>query len=104
VTISNRHFADLADFAQLAPSERIGHRNLRRRGLKDGSVAFHTQFHLVSAMANVDSLQRLVNSSRAEDKARARHLLKTAAIVTQLQSGGERFVVYRRPQMLSLLP
>jgi len=101
VTISNHQAANFADFA---PSERIGHRNLRRCGLKDGSVAFHTQFHLVSAMVNVDSLLRLVNSSRAEDKASARHLLKTAAIVTHLQSGGEPFVVYRRPQMLSLLP
>jgi hypothetical protein len=71
-------------FEEINPAQLIGHRNIRERALGQGLKAFISEFSVVHAMQSVTTLTQLANSTHAHGRKVAGHMLKTAAILAQL--------------------
>jgi mucin-19 len=73
-------------FEKINPAQLIGHRNMKERVLGDGLKAIVSEFSVLQAVQTVTSLKQLVNSTHPHAQKLASHLLKTAAILSQLNN------------------
>jgi fibronectin-binding autotransporter adhesin len=84
------------DFEEVNPAQLIGHRNIRNREIGQGMKAFVSEFSVMQAANAVTPLKQLVNSKHARAQKVAGHMLKTAAILSQLNSTGYEQVMRQR--------
>jgi hypothetical protein len=78
------------DFAELNPAQAIGYRDLEKHSLAPGLLAYSGDFCLQHAMQAVEPLKKVMLSQNRLCKLFAHHLLKTAAIISQLK-GDDNF-------------
>ncbi len=79
-------------FEMINPAESFSYRNLTSKKLDCDLQAFTSEFSMTDAIGNVKQLKSLVSSRHPEAKRLANHLIKTAAIVSQLGGGGEAYL------------
>ena len=83
-----------AAFADLNPAENIAYRSIRKVSVSKDRTAFISEFHLQSAIAVIKPVKRMLVSTNVAEKKTANNLLKTAAIMSTLTSGGEAFQLH----------
>jgi hypothetical protein len=77
----------IKNFEQINPAQLFGYRGLRERNMGQGMKAFISEFSLSQAIAAVTPLKQIMNSKHPIALKHANHLLKTAAILNQMQTG-----------------
>ncbi len=75
-------------FEEVNPASLFGYRNLRVRNIGQGLKSFMSEFSVPQAMTSVTTLRQLVTSRHPQARKCANHMLKTAAILSQMRSGG----------------
>jgi fibronectin-binding autotransporter adhesin len=94
----------VSTFEQINPAQLITYRYVKERHLNSGLKAFHAEFALPSALVAVKPLKQLITSNHAATKRLGNHLLKTMAILNQLQGGGDNFRQILRSERMACLP
>jgi mucin-19 len=74
-------------FDEVNPAQLIGHRNLDNRSMGQGLKAFVSEFSVAQAVHAVTSLKQVVNSNNPHARRLVAHMLKTAAILQQVNRG-----------------
>jgi hypothetical protein len=85
-------------FEMVNPAESFGYRNVSSKKLDGDLQAFTSEFSMTNAIGNIKQLRQMVNSSNPDAKRKASHLLKTAAIMSQISAGGG-YQQYQHPRM-----
>jgi hypothetical protein len=85
-------------FEMVNPAESFSFRNVSSKKLDGDLQAFTSEFSMVNAIGNIKQLRAMVNSSNPQAKLKANHLLKTAAIMSQIGGGGA-YEQYQHPRM-----
>jgi hypothetical protein len=73
-------------FEEINPAQLIGYGNINERRLGEGMKAFTSEFSVPLAVAAVNPLRQLVNSKHPNAQRVSKHMLKTAAILTQIHN------------------
>jgi hypothetical protein len=73
-------------FEQINPAQLIGYGNINERRLGEGMKAFTSEFSVPLAVSAVSPLRQLVNSKHPNAQRVSKHMLKTAAILTQIHN------------------
>ncbi|MBX9951717.1 MAG: hypothetical protein K2Y39_21280 [Candidatus Obscuribacterales bacterium] len=89
-----------AEFAQINAIESIAHRNLSTE-IKNGTRAHISEFSVISAMDSVLPLKTMFKSYHPQGKQAAGHMLKTAAIVLQMNGAGQ-YQHYFKPRLTAM--
>jgi hypothetical protein len=80
-------------FDEVNPAQLIGHRNLNNRSIGQGLKAFVSEFSVAQAVHAVTPLKQVVNSNNPHARRMVRHMLKTAAILQQVNGGNYEQVI-----------
>ncbi len=91
-----------AEFANVNVSERILYSGIQKSKLSNGHHAFNGQFFIPSAIEAVRPLLELVTSKDSHSRAKAGRLLKTTAILLQLNGGMSSYQPHIRPRATAL--
>jgi hypothetical protein len=75
---------EINSLREVNPAQVIGYRDLQTHKLDCNLQIFSGQFSIIHAMANVIPLRAMVNSRTSQSKKTAAQILKTAAILNQL--------------------
>jgi len=86
-------------FAHVNPAQLLCYRRMIEQQLHNGMKAFHSEFSMLTAFAAIKPLKEIIGSTEKDTKQVGNHFLKTMAIMTQLQAGGESFKQVLRPQL-----
>jgi hypothetical protein len=89
-------------FEMVNPAESFGYRNITRNKVGGGLQAFTSDFSMINAMANVKQLKALIASKHPQARRVAGHMLKTAAILSQISGNGGQYMQYPHPRMTAL--
>ncbi len=89
-------------FEMVNPAELFGYRNLSSKKLDGDLQAFTSEFLITNAIGNTKQLRQMVNSSNPAAKHKAKHMLKTVAIMSQLSGGGTGYQQYQHPRMTAM--
>ncbi|MBS2010960.1 MAG: hypothetical protein JST01_28165 [Cyanobacteria bacterium SZAS TMP-1] len=90
----------VSGFEMVNPAEGLAHRNVTSHKLDGDLQAFHSEFLMAHAIGKIKQLKLLVNSNAPEAKRVSSHLLKTAAIVSQLGgANAAQYQLYQHPRM-----
>jgi mucin-19 len=84
-------------FEQVNPAQLIGYRHLHAQPIGQGLKAFVSEFSVMQATNAVTPLKQIINSNRDSARRTANHMLKTAAILQQLNGGN--FEQVMRPSL-----
>jgi len=84
-------------FEMVNPAESFSYRNVSSKKLDGDLQAFTSEFSMTNAIGNIKQLRAMVNSSNPDAKRKASHLLKTAAIMSQI-SAGDGYQQYQHPR------
>jgi len=84
-----------AAFAEINPADNIAYRKISKIIAGKNHTAFAAEFHITSAIGLIKPMRNLLVSADAADKKAAGRVLKTAAIMSALTSGGEAFQLHR---------
>jgi len=84
-----------AAFAEVNPADNIAYRKISKVVAGKNHTAFAAEFHITSAIGLIKPMRNLLVSADAADKKAAGRVLKTAAIMLALTSGGEAFQLHR---------
>ena len=103
-TVTSR---EVASFDMVNAAEGVAYRNVSSKACDGGLQAFSSEFSMTSAIGNVKQLRELFNSNHPEAKRLAGHLVKTTAILTQLQGSGttgsaNAYELYQHPRMTAM--
>jgi hypothetical protein len=85
-------------FEMVNSAESFGYRNVATQKCDGDLQAFTSEFSMTNAIANVKQLRALVNSRHPEAQRLAAHMIKTAAIVSEI-SGAGQYQQYQHPRM-----
>jgi hypothetical protein len=86
-------------FEMVNPAELIAHRNVRSHKLENGLQAFSSDFLTTHAMSNVKQLRLLMASQHPEAQKLSAHMLKTAAILSDISVGNGQYQAYLHPRV-----
>ena len=64
----------------------IGYRNMTERALGNGLKAFVSEFSIAHSISTVMPLKQLINTKQSHAQKVADHMLKTAAILLQMNN------------------
>lgn len=78
-------------FGDTNPAQTFAYRNLQELPVKDGLRAFRSQFSIPVAMQTVLPLKQLTSSKNIQARKLALRMIKTAAIINDLNVSGEPF-------------
>jgi hypothetical protein len=85
-------------FDMVNPAEAFGYRNVASKKVDGDLQAFTSEFSMTDAIGQIKQLRSMVNSNHPDAKRVTNHLLKTAAIMSQLSAGGG-YQQYQHPRM-----
>ncbi len=78
-------------FADVNPAYFVGHRQIIAQIFKPGTTAFHSEFDLPSVLTGLQSMNEKSYRTLEQDKKVSQHMLKTAAILSQISQSAEPF-------------
>ena len=87
------------NFSELNPAQTIPHRNMIVSKSADGKITFESEFSLPAAFDRVEPISTLMSSKHPHAKKLVSHMLKTAAVITQLNRSGVSFKQYTKPSI-----
>jgi hypothetical protein len=85
-------------FEMVNPAESFGYRNVASKKLDGDLQAFTAEFSMMNAIGSIKQLKAMVNCKHPEAKRVSNHLLKTAAIMSQIAGCGD-YQAYQHPRM-----
>jgi len=91
-------------FEQVNPAQLIGYRNITSHRLGAGIKAFTAEFSVPCAVSAVLPLKQLMNCTHPNARRVTGHMLKTAAVVMQMNSASGTYQQVFRPQTTAWLP
>ncbi len=87
------------NFSEINPAQTIPHRNLVSSRTGDGRVMFESEFSLPAAFDRVEPISSLMASQKPHAKKLVSHMLKTAAVISQLNRSGVSYRQYTKPSL-----
>jgi hypothetical protein len=87
------------EFEQINPAQLVAYRCMNERLVSNGMKAVEAQFSLPTALNAIQPLRPLLVSKHPNAVRLANHLLKTTAIMMQLQASGPAFRQVLRPEV-----
>ncbi len=93
-----------ASFRDVNPAQMIGYRNIREQANIEGIKAFTSEFCVSHALAVVQPLKKMIRSENEHCRKVSNHLLKTMAILMQLNAAGASYQQMMRPRVTAYLP
>ncbi len=91
-------------FAEVNPAQMFAYRAVKSHSLADGRKAFTADFAPMSAASTVLPIRQLMRSSDPEARRIASRMLKTTAILLQMQGNAGAYQQFLRPSLAAYNP
>ena len=88
-------------FEEVNPAEFVRYRGLQTSMLKDAKL-HRAEFDVISLLGALPAFKEMMQSESEETRRDMKNVLKTAAILMQLSSGGQPFKFYAKPQVTAM--
>ncbi len=95
--------AALESFDIANPAESVSHRNLNHHDCGGGMQAFTSEFAITAAISNVKALREMIVLNHSHGRHMTSNVLKTAAIVAQINNRFEPYQLFPHPRVNCVL-